>query len=138
MPLKMILTECLDLVGGLRKLEVDTLACQPLVDLRVGVEAVVDTTALLLVENDLEDLGTVLLGAQTLANNLDWVDEIGKDGVVDSGEGSAAWALLGLRGAAAVAALWAGQNAAGGNDEHVAVGELLLELTGQAEWNVRL
>lgn len=135
---KMTFTERLDLVGCLWELEVDTLAGQALVDLRVGVEAVVDATTLLLVEDDLEDLGAVLLGAQTLADNLNWVDEIGEDGVVDSGESSAAWALLGLRGAAAVAALWAWQDAAGSNDEHVAVGELLLELTGQAEDDVRL
>jgi hypothetical protein len=37
----------------LRELEVDTLACQTLVDLRVGVEPVVDATALFLVQNDL-------------------------------------------------------------------------------------
>jgi hypothetical protein len=52
---------------------------------------------------------------------------------VDSSEGSRTGALLGLRGAGPVGALGAGQNAAGGNDQDVAVGELLLELTGEAE-----
>jgi hypothetical protein len=120
------------LSGALGELEVDALAGEALVDLRVGVEAVVNTTALLLVKDDLEDLGAVLLGAETLADNLDGVDEVGEDGVVDSGEGPGLGALLGLRSARAVGALGAGQNAAGSNDQDVAVRELLLELTGEA------
>jgi hypothetical protein len=120
------------LSGGDGELEVNTLAGQSLVDLRVGVEAVVNTTTLLLVKNDLEDLGAVLLGAHALANNLDGVDEVGKDGVVDSSQSARTRALLGLAGARAVAALGAGQDAAGSDDEDVAVRELLLELTGQA------
>jgi len=119
--------------GSDGELEVDTLAGQSLVDLRVGVEAVVNTTTLLLVKNDLEDLGAVLLGAHALANNLDGVDEVGKDGVVDSSQSARTRALLGLAGARAVAALGAGQNAAGSDNEDVAVRELLLELTGQTE-----
>ena len=119
--------------GSDGELEVDTLAGQSLVDLRVGVEAVVNTTTLLLVKDDLEDLGAVLLGAHALANDLDGVDEVGKDGVVDSSQSARTRALLGLAGARAVAALGAGQDAAGSDDEDVAVGELLLELTGQAE-----
>lgn len=118
--------------GGDGELEVDTLAGQLLVHLRVGVEAVVNTTTLLLVKNDLEDLGAVLLGAHALANNLDGVDEVGKDGVVDSSQSARTRALLGLAGARAVAALRAGQDAAGSDNEDVAVRELLLELTGQA------
>ena len=119
--------------GGvsLGELEGDTLACQSLVNLGVGVESVVNTTSLLLVENDLEQLAAILLLAETLANDLDGVDEVGKDGVVDGGEGPGDGTLLGLGGTAAVAALGAGQNAAGSDDQHVAVGELLLELTGE-------
>lgn len=119
----------------LGELEVHTLAGQALVDLRVRVEAVVNTTALLLVKQDLENLGAVLLGAHALADNFHWVDEIGEDGVVDGSERAAAWALLCLRGAAAVAALGARQDAARGDDDDVAVGELLLELTSEA-WDV--
>ena len=52
---------------------------------------------------------------------------------MDGGEGPGDGTLLGLGGAAAVAALGAGQDAALSNEEDVAVGELLLELTGQAE-----
>ena len=51
---------------------------------------------------------------------------------MDGGECARAWTLLRLAGAAAVAALWAGQDAAGGDDEDVAVGELLLELASEA------
>jgi hypothetical protein len=50
---------------------------------------------------------------------------------VDSGQGSRTGTLLGLRGARPVGALGAGENAAGSNDQDVAVGELLLELTGE-------
>jgi len=117
---------------SLGELEVHTLAGQTLVNLGVGVEAVVDAAALLLVKEDLEDLGAIFLGANTLSNNLDGEDEVGEDGVVHGGEGSAARSLLGLSGAAAVAALRAGENATRGNDDDVAVGELLLELTGQS------
>jgi hypothetical protein len=119
------------LSGALGELEVDALAGEALVDLGVGVETVVNTTALLLVKDDLEDLGAVLLGAETLADNLDGVDEVGEDGVVDSGKSPGLGALLGLRSARAVGALGAGQNAAGSNDQDVAVRELLLELTGE-------
>ena len=120
-------------LGVLGELEVDTLAGEALVDLGVGVKTVVDTTTLLLVEDDLEDLGVVLLGADALADDLDGVDEVGEDGVVDGGEGPGDGTLLGLGGAAAVAALGAGQDAAGSDDQHVAVRELLLELTGETE-----
>jgi hypothetical protein len=52
---------------------------------------------------------------------------------VDSSQSARTRALLGLAGARAVAALGAGQDAAGRDNEDVAVRELLLELTGQAE-----
>lgn len=113
------------------ELEVDTTASKAAVDLRVSIESVVDTPLLLLVKDDLEDLGAVLLGAETLTNNLDWEDEIGEDGVVHSGQCAGTWALLGEGSAGAGGALWAWQDAAGGEDQDVAVGELLLELTGE-------
>lgn len=117
------------------ELEVDTTASKAAVDLRVSVESVVDTSLLLLVKDDLEDLGAVLLGAETLANDLDWEDEVGEDGVVHGSQCAGAWALLGERGAGAGGALWAWQDAAGGEDDDVAVGELLLELTGQTRYS---
>ena len=92
----------------------------------------VNTTTLLLVKDDLEGLGAVLLGAGALADDLDGEDEISEDGVVDSGQSAGARALLLLVGAGVDGALGAGQDAALSNEEDVAVGELLLKLTGQA------
>jgi len=120
---------------ALRELEVDVAACQTAVDLRVGVEAVVNTTTLLLVEDDLEELGTVLLGADALADDLDGVGEILEDGVVDGSEGSRTGSLLLLGVAAAGRSLGAGQDAARSEDQDVAVRELLLELTGETVGN---
>lgn len=51
---------------------------------------------------------------------------------MDGSESPRAGTLLGLVGARAVGALGAGENAAGSDQEDVAVGELLLELTGEA------
>lgn len=96
----------------------------------------VDTTTLLLVKDDLEGLGAVLLGAGALADNLDGVDEISEDGVVDSSQSAGTGALLGLGGARVDGALGAGQDAALSNEEDVAVGELLLELAGETEEGV--
>jgi hypothetical protein len=121
----------LELSAALGELEGNGAAGEATVDLAVGIEAVVDTTTLLLVEDDLEGLGAVLLGAGALADNLDGVDEVGEDGVVDSGQSARAGALLGLGGARVNGALGAGQDAALGHEEDVAVGELLLELAGQ-------
>ena len=119
------------LSSGLGELEDDTTAGEAAVDLGVGVEAVVDGTALLLVKDDLEGLGAVLLGAETLANDLDGEDEVGEDGVVDGSEGARTGTLL-LEGVAgAGGALGAGKDAARSEDQDVAVRELLLELTGE-------
>ena len=81
-------------VTGLRELEDDGAAGEAAVDVGVGVKAVIDSTALLLVEDDLEGFGAVLLGAQALANDLDGVDEVSQDSVVDGREGARAGALL--------------------------------------------
>lgn len=117
---------------GLGELEVDVSARQAAVDLGVGVESVVDTTTLLLVKDDLEELAAVYLGAQTLADNLDGVDEVSKDGIVDSSQSSRTGSPL-LEGVArAGRALGSGKDAARGDDQDMAVGELLLELTSQA------
>jgi hypothetical protein len=115
----------------LGELKANNTTSQLAVDLRVGVESVVNTATLLLVQDDLHDLAAVLLGAETLANNLDGEDQVGEDGVVNRGEGSAAGTLLGLGCAGAVGALGAGEDAAGGEDQDMAVRELLLELTGE-------
>lgn len=48
-------------------------------------------------------------------------------------QGAAVGPLLGLRRAGAVGAFGAGQDAARGEEEDVAVGELLFEFAGQAK-----
>lgn len=125
---------CRLVVGStsLGELENDAAPSEATVDLGVGVEAVVDAAALLLVQDDLENLAVVLLGAEALADDLDGVDEIGQDGIVDGSQGARAGALLGLGVARPVGALGAGQDAARGQDQDVAVRELLLQLTGEA------
>jgi hypothetical protein len=117
---------------ALREFKVHSLACQSLVYLGVCVESVIDTAPFLLVKYDFEDLGAVFLCADALANNLDWEDKIGEDGVVDGGECTRAWALLLLRRAATVGALGTRENAAGSDNEDVAVRELLLKFAGEA------
>lgn len=122
---------CLVLRSGLGELEGDVAAGEAAVNLGVGVDTVVDASALLLVKDNLEELAAVLLGADTLANNLDGVAEIGQDGVVDGSQSAGAGTLLLLGVARAGGALGAGENAARSEDQDVAVGELLLELTGE-------
>lgn len=117
---------------GLGELENDTASGQAPVDLGVGVESVVNAATLLLVKNDLEGLGAVLLGAEALADNLDGVDEVGQDCIMDSGKSARTGALLLLGVARAGGALGAGENTTRSEDEDVAVRELLLQLTGQA------
>ena len=127
-----ISTSNLVLRSALWELEVHTFTRQSLVHLAIGIEPVVDTASLLLIEDALEDLATVLTRASALADDLNRVDEISEDGIVDCCECAGSRTLLSLRCAAAVAALWAWQDAAGGDDQDVAVGELLLELAGEA------
>jgi hypothetical protein len=125
----------LELSGGLGELEVHVAACKAAVNLGVGVESVVNTDALLLVKDNLEELAAVLLGADALANNLDGEAEIGQDGIVDSSQSAGAGALLLLGVAGASRSLGAGKDAARGEEQDMAVRELLLELTGQAARN---
>lgn len=119
-----------------RELEAANTTGQFPVDLGVSVESVVHTTTLLLVQNDLQNLASVLLGSESLSDNLDGVNNILEDSVVDGGQSSAARTLLGLRGAGSVGALGTGQDAARSNEDDMAVGELLLELTGQTLLNL--
>jgi len=48
----------------------------------------VNTSLLLLVQNNLQDLASIFLGAETLANNLDGEDEVVKDSIVNGGQSS--------------------------------------------------
>jgi hypothetical protein len=116
----------------LRKLEVNTTTSQLFVHLGVSIESVIHTTLLLLIKNNLQDLASVLLGAQSLANDLDGIDEVREDGVVDGSESSGTGTLLGEGGARTVGALGPGEDAARGEDQDVAVRELLLEFAGES------
>lgn len=51
---------------------------------------------------------------------------------MDSGEGTGAWALLGLAGAGGGGSLGAWENAARSNDDDLAVREFLLKFPGEA------
>ena len=92
----------------------------------------IDTTALLLVQDDLHRLGAVLLGADALADDLDRVDEVTEDGVVHGRQGARAGAFLLLVCARVDGALGAGEDAALRDEEDVAVGEFLFEFAGEA------
>lgn len=105
-------TSNLVLRTALWELEVHTLARQTLVHLAVGVEPVVDTASLLLIEDALEDLVAVLTRAGALADDFNRVDEISEDSIVYCCECAGTRTLLSLRCAATVAALRARQDAA--------------------------
>jgi hypothetical protein len=87
---------------SLGELETDNSSSQSPVHLGVSIQSVINTTLLLLIQHNLQKLAAVLLGAKTLANNLNGVDEIGQYRIVDSGECSRTRSLLGLRGAGAI------------------------------------
>lgn len=61
---------------ALGELKGNTTTCQFSVDLAICVKTVINTTALLLVENNLQQLAAVFLCSDTLANNLNWVYDI--------------------------------------------------------------
>ena len=92
----------------------------------------VDTTTLLLIQDNLDGLAAVLLGADALADNLDGVDKVGEDGVVDGRQSTRTGTLLGLVAAGVGGALGAGEDTALSDEEDVTVRELLLELAGEA------
>lgn len=116
---------------GLREVKGDAAASDTSVDLRVCVQSIVNTTSFLLIQDYLQSLAAIFFGTDALADNLNWVDEITKDGIVDSSESSGTRTLLSLGSAGSVAALWARENAASSEDYDVTVRELLLKLTGE-------
>jgi len=63
--------------GG--ELKDDTLSSEFLIDIAVGVDLVVDTSTLLGVKKDLDDLVSVLLGAVALSDDFDGVGEVAQD-----------------------------------------------------------
>lgn len=79
---------------ALRELKVDNLARQALVNLRVCIESVIHTSALLFVKYHFQYFAGILLGADPLTNDLNRVDEVVQNSVVDGGQGSCARTLL--------------------------------------------
>ena len=75
----------------------------------------VDTTTLLLIQNDLDGLAAVFLGADALADDLNRVDEVAEDVVVDGRQRAGTRTLLLLGGAAVGGTLGAGKDAPLGN-----------------------
>ena len=90
----------------------------------------IHTSPLLLIQYYFQDLAPILLRACPFPDNLNRVYQVREDGFVDSGERAAARALLRLRGTAAVRAFGAGEDAAGGEEDDLAVGEFLFEFAG--------
>lgn len=72
----------------------------------------------------------VLLGADTFADDLGGIDKVPEDGIVHSGQGTVARALL----LDAAAAAREGEDAAVSDEDDVTVREFLLEFTSQANW----
>lgn len=112
--------------AALRELKAYPTARQPSIHLRVSIESIINTTSLLLIQNDLKNLATILLGTDALTDDLNREDEVGQDSVVHGSQCSATGALLRLRCARPVGTLGTGEDAAGGEDENMAIGELLL------------
>jgi hypothetical protein len=100
----------------LRELKRNTTTSQLSVHFRVGIESVVNASFLLLIEDNLQDLAAILLGAETLADNLNGVDKICEDGVVNGSQCPGTGSLLCEGSSGAVRSLWAGENAAGSED----------------------
>jgi hypothetical protein len=127
-------THLVTLSGDLGELENDGLSGELLVNSAEGVDLVVNTSTLLGVEEDLDDLVAVLLGADALANDQGGEDKVLQDGIVDSGQSARTGALLLDTGTTT----WRRKNAALRDEHNVTVGELLLELTSEAEETISI
>ena len=68
------------------ELKVDYFSRQALVNLRVCIESVVYTPALLLIKHHFEHFAGILLSPGPLTNNLNWVNEVMENGIMNSGQ----------------------------------------------------
>lgn len=118
-----------------RKFKLNTFACQLFVNLTVGIQPVVNSTTLLLVQHNFRSLCTILAGPDTLADNFNRIDEVAKNCVVDGSKGTRARALLLLSRTGTIRAPGSGKNAARSDHENVAVGELLFKLARKTARN---
>ena len=116
------------LTADLGELEDDVLASELTIDLAEGIDLVVNTSTLLGIKENLDNLVAILLRTHTLADDLGGIDKVTEDSVMDGGESSAARTLL----LDARAAARKREDAALSNEDDVAVGKLLLELTSES------
>jgi len=114
------------------ELEHHPLSSQLVVDLSEALELVVDNSLLLGIQEDLGDLRAIGLCADTLADDLSWVNEITEKVLVNGGKSAGSWALLGSSGSAR----WDWEDSSLSNEDDVAVRELLLELAGKTLLNL--
>lgn len=113
-----------------RKLKANALPRQPPVDLGISIQPKVNTSTLLLIQHNLDNLAPVLLGTGTLANDFHRVDDIRQDGIVYGCQRAGVGTFLRLRRTAPVAAFRARKDPTGGKEEDVAFRELLFEFAG--------
>jgi hypothetical protein len=108
------------------------LASQSLVHMREGIQLVLKSSGILLVQEDLDQFAAVCLDAGTTTNDLSWIDQILEDLVVHSSQSTAAWTLL----LGTTLACWLRKDATLSNKDNMAVRELLLQLAGEALLNL--
>lgn len=113
-----------------RKLKANALPRQPPVDLGISIQPKINTSTLLLIQHNLNNLAPVLLGTGTLANDFHRVDDIRQDGIVYGCQRAGVRTFLRLRRTTPVAAFRARKDPTGGKEEDVAFRELLFEFAG--------
>lgn len=84
---------------------------------------------LILIQMNLDQLGTIQLDANALANDFSWEDQIFQNVVVDSGQSAGTWTLL-LQWISGLAC-GLGQDFTFANDDNVLAREFLLQFTNQ-------
>ena len=70
-----------------RKLKDDSPSSKLLVNLGESLNLPIESTDVLRVQEDLDDLASVLLGSSASTDDLGWVDEVLENLLVDGGEG---------------------------------------------------
>ena len=113
-------------LGVPHEAEGDGAVGEGLVDVGDNGEAGLDALAVLGVKEDLADLGAIDAALDALANNLGGVEEVDEDVLEDGGGGAGALDLLEL-----VDVVGALGDLAGGNEDDLGTGELLLELVDE-------
>ena len=81
--------------ASLRELETNTSSGQSPIDFAIGLQSIINTTSLLLIQDDLQNFRAILSSSCALADDFNGVDQVSEDCIVDSGKCSRAGALLG-------------------------------------------